>query len=128
MMLSIFAWSRRLYRIPVREWKKNLRFFTQFSQRIVRLLPARAIALRLQVMGGRPFANANAGLQAILVCGSKVNAAVYPAYDRFFAASSQVGKLRYSPGRKSEPVVKAISVCSAVRVEPKAAPSCLTSL
>jgi hypothetical protein len=47
------------------------------------LLSVRAIALGLQVTATGPFANANAGLQAIFICRAEMNATVQPAHCRF---------------------------------------------
>jgi len=55
-----------------------------------------------------PLTDAEAGRQAIFAGEPEMDAAVNPAGCRFFRRRGEAGKLRKTPGRKSEPVVKAI--------------------
>src|SRR5947208_731929 len=60
----------------------------------------RAIAFGLQIPAICPVANADAGLQAILVCGTEVNASVQPAHCSFLCCSETGWKAAVHAGQE----------------------------
>jgi hypothetical protein len=64
------------------------------------LLPARAIALGPQVMGGSPFADADARLQAIFVRRPEMNATIQTAHCRFRRCIETRWKVPINAGQK----------------------------
>src|SRR5439155_26903743 len=64
------------------------------------LLPARAVALRLQVIGGSPFADADARLQTIFVRRAEMNTTIQTAHCRFLRRSEARWKAAVDAGQK----------------------------